>query len=178
MRESSQRIIKICTRILEYEEGWRGFIYDDATGKQLMQGDTVQGTATIGFGFTRITQENIPRWLYEMFPSYGKLGIALKVKKIIEYDLLAFSELLPYLNEARISVLVCMIYQMGAHGVVEFTKMWEAIIDKNWSKAMAEMLDSKWHRQTPQRAKRMAHIMYMGSFGDIYSFRPDAILTF
>ena len=56
-------------------------------------------------------------------------------------------------------LLVSMTFQMGATGLSRFEKMIEALEAKDYVKAAEEMLDSKWARQTPLRAKRAAAIM-------------------
>ena len=37
--------------------------------------------------------------------------------------------------------------------------MWAALDSKDYEPAAAEMLDSKWARQTPERAEELAEIM-------------------
>ena len=66
------------------------------------------------------------------------------------------------LNEARKGVLVEMIFQMGAKGVSKFVKFLDAAAEGDWQKAHDEMLDSKWARQTPVRAKELAKIFLNG----------------
>ena len=56
-------------------------------------------------------------------------------------------------------VLLSMSYQMGVTGVTRFKKMLAAMLLKDWTKAADEMLDSKWARQTPNRAKRLSEIV-------------------
>lgn len=63
------------------------------------------------------------------------------------------------LNDNRKIVLVSMVFQMGRTGVSKFVKMLDAIDRNAFRTAANEMLDSKWARQTPERAKRMADRM-------------------
>ena len=156
-------IIKEATRILKREEGWRGYIYDDIDGHRLEKGQLVRGTPTVGYGFTLLINDPVPQEIYEMFPRWGDMGVALHVKKIIDYDLQRFYVYLPHLNEARLVVLICMVYQLGFTGVLGFTNMVKAIIDEDWDKVADEMLDSKWAREdSPARAERMAVTMRKG----------------
>jgi len=37
------------------------------------------------------------------------------------------------------------------------------LMDKDWNRAAVEMLDSKWARQTPARAKEAAEMMRTGA---------------
>lgn len=53
-------------------------------------------------------------------------------------------------------VLVNMHYQLGSAGVSKFKGMIKALKDEDYERATIEMLDSKWARQTPKRAQRLA----------------------
>jgi len=66
------------------------------------------------------------------------------------------------LNEVRRGVLVEMIFQMGVAGVAKFRKFLEAAYMHEWQTAHDEMLDSRWHKQTPTRAKKLAEIFLHG----------------
>ena len=56
-------------------------------------------------------------------------------------------------------VILEMCYQMGVAGVSKFKKTISYLQEKEWGKASVEMLDSKWAKQTPNRAKRMSEIV-------------------
>tara|TARA_S200000501_G_scaffold274220_1_gene257811 strand:+ start:538 stop:1011 length:474 start_codon:yes stop_codon:yes gene_type:complete len=53
-------------------------------------------------------------------------------------------------------ILVNMVFQMGAGGVGKFKGMNKCIANKEYIEASEEMLDSRWARQTPNRAKRLS----------------------
>ena len=53
-------------------------------------------------------------------------------------------------------VLVEMVFQLGPTGVSKFKKFLSALGNQNYDTAANEMLDSKWARQTPNRANRLA----------------------
>jgi len=52
-----------------------------------------------------------------------------------------------------------MAYQMGVTGVFNFKNMWQALEDKNYMQAAGEGLDSKWAKQTPERANQLMNII-------------------
>jgi lysozyme len=56
------------------------------------------------------------------------------------------------------SIICEMIFQLGGHGVSKFKNMWKALKENppSYSVAASEMLDSRWAKQTPNRAKEMA----------------------
>ena len=58
--------------------------------------------------------------------------------------------------------LICeMIFQLGGNGVSKFKNMWKALKENppNYKEASVQMLDSRWAKQTPNRAKEMASHM-------------------
>jgi lysozyme len=65
-------------------------------------------------------------------------------------------------NQARQAILISMAYQLGLTGVSKFQKMWMALSNGDFSLAAKEMLDSRWAKQTPKRAKRHAEQMERG----------------
>jgi lysozyme len=70
------------------------------------------------------------------------------------------------LDAVRRGVLVEMVFQMGLGSVRGFRNTLKAMENKDWPKVHAGMLASKWARQTPGRAKRLAGMMLTGQFDD------------
>lgn len=66
------------------------------------------------------------------------------------------------LDKVRQDVILEMSYQLGFNGVMKFKNMWKALIIEDYDLAAAEMLDSKWHKQTPSRAEELSMIMANG----------------
>lgn len=64
------------------------------------------------------------------------------------------------LNDARKMVIVQMCFQMGSVG--KFPKMRAALSADDYEEASDQMLDSLWHRQTPERVERLAAVMRSG----------------
>lgn len=56
-------------------------------------------------------------------------------------------------------IIIEMVFQLGMSGVSKFKKMWAALKDQNYNEAANQMLDSKWAKQTPNRAQDLAEIM-------------------
>jgi len=76
-------------------------------------------------------------------------------------------EALPWatdLNEPRFAVLVNMAFQMGIRGLLGFSGMLAAVKDGDYKAAAEHMLDSKWEKQTPDRAHRLANQMESGEW--------------
>ena len=67
----------------------------------------------------------------------------------------------PCLNvsEKAQEVLCEMIFQMGYSGVGKFKNMIKALQNNDTKTASIEMLDSRWAKQTPNRAKELSDDM-------------------
>ena len=63
------------------------------------------------------------------------------------------------IDEQAEEILIEMVFQLGMTGVSKFKNMWKALAEKNYIGASYEMLDSRWSKQTPNRAKSMAKTM-------------------
>lgn len=59
-----------------------------------------------------------------------------------------------FLPAERIEVICEMAFQLGSR-LLHFEKMQEALKSGDHVRVVAEMLDSKWARQTPERAQRL-----------------------
>ena len=66
------------------------------------------------------------------------------------------------LNATRRDVLVEMVYQLGAKGVLKFKRMLAALEAGDYETAADEMLDSLAARQTPQRWAELSKLMREG----------------
>ena len=63
-------------------------------------------------------------------------------------------------DDAKI-IIIEMIFQLGKSGVSKFRNMWKALAEDppNYHVASIEMLDSRWAKQTPNRAQEMSDHM-------------------
>ena len=57
------------------------------------------------------------------------------------------------------NVMLNMAYQLGFSGFCKFKKTIALFEEHEWEKASEEMLDSKWAKQTPNRAKELSEII-------------------
>tara|TARA_B100001094_G_scaffold333445_1_gene412457 strand:- start:3111 stop:3572 length:462 start_codon:yes stop_codon:yes gene_type:complete len=141
-------------KLIAYEEGWRSKPYLCS-----------EHYPTVGYGFKLSTQKghleyfnfSLPRaagdaWLIELLES--------NMTQMQEHD--GFKSALSGCNDARVAVLMSMVYQIGFRGVSKFKRMLTAMAEQNWERAADEMLDSRWARQTANRAKRHAEQMRSG----------------
>lgn len=68
------------------------------------------------------------------------------------------------MDEARKGVLVNMSFQIGVGGLKAFKNTLASVADGLYDKAAAQMLESLWATQTPERAKRLAEQMKTGEW--------------
>lgn len=90
---------------------------------------------------------------------------------MLENDILKLFAVLPEkidffneLDKVRADILVNMAFNMGVNGLLKFKKMLTAIDDGYFTRAAAEMLDSKWAFQVGDRALELAEQMKTGEY--------------
>ena len=135
---------EIKQRIKEHE-GYRDTVYSDSLG-----------FATIGYGHLVLPTDNFvegvtydKETLEEVFDNDFKIAVdsARDLLRNIEHNYIIFG------------VLVEMCFQLGKPKVSKFNKMFIALKEKDLDKASAEMINSRWHKQTPKRCESLANIM-------------------
>lgn len=126
-----------------------------------------EGYPTIAGGI-RIGPKGAPldQYQFTVSKALSAVWMAEKVKETIE-DMGRHPIIMAAMsvcNEPRQAILISMSYQMGASKVAKFTDTLSAIANERWGDAKAGMLDSKWARQTKNRANRHAIQMLTGSW--------------
>ena len=104
---------------------------------------------TFGYGFTNLTEAEA-----ELVLKYRIAHIRIE----LEDKLPVFNRL----SNNRREVLVEMAYQLGVTGLLKFKNMIQALIGRNYDRASREMIDSRWAKQTPDRANELAEKMRNG----------------
>ncbi len=143
-------MIKAAVEELKRSEGWRSKPYLCSLGYP-----------TVGWGF-RIGPQgaDVKQYQFVLPQSVGDLWLTELAQQCAE----AIKPHLAGLSEPRQVVLVCMAYQLGVAGLLGFKNMLAATASGDYKKAAAEMLNSRWARQTPNRAQRMAKQMESGQY--------------
>ena len=128
-------------------EGYRNKVYLDTLGKR-----------TVGVGhlcveeFWEDDKEYEEKFLMDILEA--DLQNAIKGAK----DLMAQHGCMD-IDEQAEEIIIEMIFQLGKTGVSKFKNMWKALSGLQYSAAADQMLDSRWAKQTPNRANGMADIM-------------------
>lgn len=65
-------------------------------------------------------------------------------------------------SDVRKRALINMAYQLGVGGLMGFKRMLWACQHGRYKEAAEEALDSKWAKQTPARARRIANMLVAG----------------
>ena len=133
-----------------------------------------QGYVTIGVGtklhnHKRMNPKDFPiRVGRGMAWDWAESELELKYAKIRKHPLGA---ILIAIDPDRRTILLSMAFQLGVNGLFNFKRMWRYIASGNWDRAAIEMLDSKWARQTPERATRHARVMRGDAIINVYPNR-------
>ena len=113
------------------------------------------GYLTGGVGHRIMPNEKVPtteeEWM-KLFDSDFQSAWKFMEKFCEEHNLRVISD------DAK-EVLCEMIYQMGFSGVSKFKNMIKALQNRAYKLASMEMLDSRWARQTPNRANELSSHM-------------------
>ena len=124
---------------IKHHEGYRKSVYQ-----------CTEGYDTIGYGFAIKD--------LELDEDIAEEILLRKVEKLIKRVRSKFDWLDSVPHEVQ-GVLVEMSYQMGLSSVLKFKRALKFMEHQNWERAAEEMLMSRWHRQTPNRAKELSNII-------------------
>jgi lysozyme len=148
--------------LIKHEEGWRSKPYL-----------CTEKYPTVGFGF-RIGPQGADIKLYQFtLPVRSGEAWLDTILSGLETDMrrdpkLAMAMQACERDPARMAVLQSMAYQMGVQGLAAFKNTLQAVIERRWNDAAAGMLNSRWARQTPERAQRHAQQMRTGLWAPEY----------
>ena len=132
---------------IKNHEGFRDTVYKDTLGKR-----------TVGYGHLCVEDH----W------EDGKKYTVAELDRIFEQDFHkaenSASKLYKkcVIDKTAKEIIIEMCFQLGPGNVAKFKKMWVALKESppNYKEASVQMLDSRWAKQTPGRAKEMSdHMM-------------------
>ena len=128
-------------------EGYRNKVYLDTLGKR-----------TVGVGHLCVED------FWEDDKEYEEKFLMTILERDLQTAIKSAKQLIEEfgcddIDEQAEEILIEMVFQLGKTGVSKFKNMWKALAEKNYIGASYEMLDSRWAKQTPNRAKAMADLM-------------------
>ena len=128
---------------IKKHEGFRNKVYKDTLGKR-----------TIGYGHLCVED-----W-WEDDKEYTQAELERIFDKDFDKAKEGASKLYEgcEISDTAKGVIIEMVFQLGTTGVSKFKNMWKALKETppNYSVAKIEMLDSRWAKQTPNRAKELS----------------------
>ena len=128
---------------IKASEGFRSKVYK-----------CTEGYDTIGYGFA-IKDLHLDEDLAEII-------LRRKVKELMLRVQQKFPFIVDMPDEIQ-NVVVEMCFQMGLSGFSKFKKTISLLESREFLSASKEMLDSRWAKQTPNRAKKLSDIVkYVG----------------
>ncbi|MGU5759778.1 glycoside hydrolase family protein [Aeromonas hydrophila] len=155
-------------RQLQYDEGLKLVLYRDIENKWTVGiGHLVSNDPSISKSqaITKLEQE----LKTELTPE-GRITHS-EASWLFQRDLLkvqngitqaSFYAVYERLDDIRKSSIQNMCFQLGISGVSQFKKMWNFLSSGNYEAAAVEGLNSKWARQTPNRARRVMQTLRTG----------------
>lgn len=120
-----------------------------------------EGFPTVGIG-TRIGPKGADLSLYQFEVSQKTAESMLSAEIQKNWFELIKLDWFMNLDANRKVIIQSMAYQLGLSGLLKFKRMITALNNKNWNTAELEALDSRWHKQTPVRARRHAKVLRTG----------------
>lgn len=141
---------------LKQDEGWRASAYQDT-----------EGYLTIGYGFLIDAAKG-----GELPLSIGEMWLTLLVDQTYQ----ATRRVIPGFDEQPENVqraLCNMAYQLGISGLMGFKKTISLIRQGRYYEAADEAMDSKWAKQTPNRAERVARLIRLGNLHGAIDGEPS-----
>ena len=125
-------------------EGYRNKVYLDSLGKR-----------TVGVGHLCVED------FWEDGKEYGEKFLLTILEDDLKNAIQGAERLCsdcPDLKDLAKETIIEMIFQLGETGVSKFRNMWKALKQSppQYDVAATEMLDSRWAKQTPNRAKEMS----------------------
>ena len=163
--ERKDSLAKEIEKMIREDEGVRSKVYKDSLGiRTVGVGFNMESPSAKGFWENAGIPEDFDEVLEgKQSLSQDSIDALLEVtlgnsKKEISNVVPNFSDL----SENRQAALLNMHFQLGTSRLSGFKNMIAALESHDYERAYAEALDSKWAKQTPNRAKEVANMLLLG----------------
>lgn len=142
---------KLLTQMIKFDEGCMVKPYVCSAGKLTIgYGRNLQEVGITEKEAEHLLQNDLERVELEFMSMFGQ-------------------ERITKMGEVRAAALQNMLFQLGFRKFRGFVKMLDAIDQGNYALAADEALDSRWAKQTPERAKRITHMLHYGEIPSAYN---------
>ena len=132
---------------LEVDEGVKYEIYNDHLGYPT-------------FGIGHLVLDTDPEYGEEVGTPVSEDRVAEAFDKDVEIVIDDCERLYPDFDELPEEcqlIIANMMFNMGRPRLSKFKGMKAGVDSRDWNKAADEMIDSRWHQQTPERCKALAN---------------------
>ena len=140
-------VIKALDRQIQGHEGWRPYLYDDATGKRITKGSTVIGHPTIGYGMN-LDALDLPLEIGTLWYEHQRTRVINEL-----FNALPWTQ---QLGAGPLRVLVDVAFNSGINGLLGFHKMLACLNAGDLTGAQREVINSAL---APARAQRLAVLL-------------------
>ena len=124
---------------IKESEGFRNRVYK-----------CTEGYDTIGYGFA-VKDLVMDKDIADMILERKVAELRLRVEQKFPF--------IDSMPESVQDVMIEMCFQLGVSGFSKFKKTIQYLMTKQFEEAAVEMLDSKWYKQTQNRAKNLSDIV-------------------
>lgn len=133
-------------RQVQANEGWRPYLYDDATGKRITKGSTVIGHPTIGYGLN-LDAIDLP-------PEIGAAWYEVQRNRVINevFNAIPWTQ---QLGAGPLRAVIDLGYNAGINGLLKFHKMLAALQAGDTVTASREVINSTLPEGRKQRLAKL-----------------------
>lgn len=135
---------------LKKEEGFKPYLYDDATGRPITKGSKVIGNPTIAFGWS-VSTAPCPEDLGEYILEYFAKDAWDDLTKALPWVLT--------LPEPCQRALTDMTYNLGIKSLTHFYTFLNYLQQKKFSEAADDLKTTLWAKQVGPRATRIEELI-------------------
>lgn len=148
-----EAIARLITIRLQFEEGFRQFAYDDATGEVVK---APKGKLTIAMGWN-IQDNGCPLEIAQFVASYFIKKADVELSKDLDFY--------EKLDEVRKCVLIDMAYNMGVHGLETFKNTLNLVSNGFYKNSAEQMRKSEWYfKVNRKRSEGLCKMMETGEW--------------
>lgn len=138
---------------LTIDEGLRSYVYDDATGKELLPGSTLIGNATLAIGWCPAKNPCPPDLAQYILAFFADDRIATLQKAI------------PWvmdISDARQRALYNMAYELGVTGLLKFNTFMSLMQQGQYGAAADDLNTTVLAKEDPNRVTRIQTLIRNG----------------
>jgi lysozyme len=139
---------------LAKHEGYKPFVYDDATGKPIGEGTFVRGLPTVGIG-RNLHGKGLSEDEIEYLADNDITDALADARKFKWFDAL---------DPVRQNAVTELLFNLGLNRFSGFVKFISFMNEGRWALAADELKNSKWYTQVKSRGDTIANMVLTGEW--------------